>query len=277
MAVHAIGDIQGCDEELGHLLARLRFNPDRDRLWFVGDLVNRGPQSLQVLRRVRALGDNAIVVLGNHDLHLLALARSDARGPRRGDTLDDVLNAPDREALLDWLQTRPLLHRDERLGVAMVHAGLAPQWSLEKAQALAKEVERALAKDPDGLYAHMYGDKPDVWSEGLEGYDRLRFIVNCMTRMRYCNADGRVALKIKSLPSEVQPPYLPWFRVPGRASREARIVCGHWSALGLHFEQNVSAIDTGCVWGGALCALRVDEQAPPVQVPCKGHLQPGED
>jgi len=276
MAVYAIGDVQGCDEELGELLKRIRFNADRDRLWFVGDLVNRGPRSLQVLRRVRALDANAVVVLGNHDLHLLAVARSGGRNLRDGDTLRPVLDAPDRDPLLDWLQSRPLLHHDPQVGIAMVHAGLVPQWSIEKAQSLAREVELALANAATELYEHMYGDKPDRWSDSLTGYERLRFIVNCMTRLRYCTSDGRIDLKIKSAPDEVQPPFMPWFRVPNRASSDVPIVCGHWSALGLHFEDNVMAIDAGCVWGGALCAVRLDEDEKPVTVGCKQHQEPDE-
>lgn len=277
MAVYAIGDVQGCDQELGELLERIRFKADRDRLWFVGDLVNRGPRSLQVLRRVRALDANAIVVLGNHDLHLLAVARSKSRRPRDGDTLQAVLDAPDREPLLDWLQSRPLFHHDAQFGVAMVHAGLAPQWTIGRAQQLAAEVEAALASDPRGLYAHMYGDKPERWSEALQGHERLRFIVNCMTRLRYCTRDGRIDLGIKGAPAEVKAPYLPWFKAPDRASRDVPIVCGHWSTLGLHLQDGVRAIDAGCVWGGALCALRIDQDAAPITLPCKTHQAPGKD
>ena len=274
MAVYAIGDVQGCDEELGELLERLRFKPDRDRLWFVGDLVNRGPRSLQVLRRVRALDANAIVVLGNHDLHLLAVARSSRRRLRDGDTLDEVLNAPDRQALLDWLEALPLFHHDEELGVAMVHAGLVPQWDVAKARELAAEVEAALREDAAALYEHMYGDKPDRWSESLEGHDRLRFIVNCMTRMRFCSPDGRVNLKIKGAPDQAKSPFVPWFAVPERASADVPIVCGHWSTLGVYLKDNVKAIDAGCVWGGALCALRLDEEAAPVTIGCRTHQKP---
>jgi bis(5'-nucleosyl)-tetraphosphatase (symmetrical) len=277
MAVYAIGDVQGCDQELGDLLKRIQFKADRDRLWFVGDLVNRGPQSLAVLRRVRALDDNAIVVLGNHDLHLLAVARSSKRRLRGGDTLDAVLDAPDRDPLLDWLERRPLFHYDATLDIAMVHAGVVPQWDLAHAQRLAREVELALAKDAEALYEHMYGDKPDRWTDTLNGYSRLRFIVNCMTRLRYCTSEGRIDLKIKGPPSDAPPPFVPWFRVPDRASRAVPIVCGHWSTLGLHLDDNVMAIDTGCVWGGRLCALRLDEREPPVLSDCARHQNPGSD
>lgn len=277
MAVYAIGDVQGCDTELGELLARIRFKADRDRLWFVGDLVNRGPRSLAALRRVRALDDNATVVLGNHDLHLLAIARSRARRLRDGDTLSEILEAPDCDRLLDWLQSRPLFHHDPGLGVAMVHAGLAPEWDLALAQSLAREVERALTQDAESLYEHMYGDKPDRWSESLKSYERLRFIVNCMTRLRYCTREGRIDLKIKGPPDEVKLPFMPWFRAPNRASAGLPIVCGHWSTLGLYLEDNVSSIDTGCVWGGSLCALRLDERAPAILLECGRHQEPGGD
>ncbi len=278
MATYAIGDVQGCDDELGELLERIHFNADRDRLWFVGDLVNRGPRSLEVLRRVRALDANAVVVLGNHDLHLLAVARSKKRRLKGGDTLQPVLEARDRDALLDWLQARPLFHHDEEAGIAMVHAGLAPQWTIAQAAQLAAEVEAALASDADSLYEHMYGDQPDRWSESLKGYDRLRFIVNCMTRLRYCTKDGRIDLKVKGAPGEVKAPFLPWFDAPARASRDVPIVCGHWSTLGLHLKSNVRAIDTGCVWGGSLCALRLDvPDLKTTTVACSTHQEPGKD
>ena len=200
MAVYAIGDVQGCDEELGELLQRIRFRPDRDRLWFVGDIVNRGPRSLSALRRVHALRDNAVVVLGNHDLHLLAVAHSRTRHLRDGDTLDALLQARDRDRLLDWLIARPLFHYDADLDLAMVHAGLPPQWDLARTRAAAAEVHRALRSNAVRLFAHMYGNEPDQWDETLSGYDRLRFMVNCFTRLRYCDAKGRINLKLKDAP-----------------------------------------------------------------------------
>jgi bis(5'-nucleosyl)-tetraphosphatase (symmetrical) len=273
MAVYAIGDVQGCDDELGELLQRIAFRADRDRLWFTGDIVNRGPRSLAALRRVKAFGDNAIVVLGNHDLHLLAVARSTGRR-KRADTLDEILAAPDRDVLLAWLESRPLLHHDGELGAALVHAGLPPQWDIETAGRAAREVERALAHDPRTLYRNMYGDEPDTWSDSLSGYDRLRFTVNCLTRLRYCTPEGRIRLDLKDKPSKAPAPYIPWFRVPGRRSADVRIVCGHWSALGLHLDDNVLAIDTGCVWGGKLCSLRIDTAAEPVLLGCPQRLKP---
>lgn len=269
MATYAIGDVQGCDEELARIIDALRFDPARDRLWFVGDLVNRGPRSLAVLRRVKALGDAAVVVLGNHDLHLLATAAE--RAPRKSkDTLDDVLNAPDRDELLAWLRQQPLLHYDAQLDYVMIHAGLAPQWDLELAQRCAREVEAALrdANTYTELFANMYGDLPNRWSDDLQGFERLRFITNCLTRMRFCRADGTLELKHKGTIAQAPKDVLPWFRVPNRRSANLRIVCGHWSALGYHAENGVLAIDTGCVWGQRLCAVRLDADAPPTFVPC---------
>lgn len=270
MAIYAIGDIQGCYDEFAALLAQLRFDPLRDRLWITGDLVNRGPRSLEVLRRVKALGAAAISVLGNHDLHLLAAALAPGEQLKRQDTLDEILAAPDRDELLTWLRSLPMLHHDAALGYTMVHAGLPPQWDLATAQACASELEQAL-RDPARcveLFAHMYGDRPNRWSEDLRGVDRLRFITNCLTRMRYCHADGTLQLKFKGKMEAAPPGVLPWFRVPGRRSHDLRIVCGHWSALGYYDGDGVLSIDTGCVWGGKLCAVRLDRSAAPVYVPC---------
>jgi len=275
MATYAIGDVQGCDDELGELLRKIHFQPDRDTLWFTGDIVNRGPRSLEALRRVHALRDNATVVLGNHDLHLLALARSQADRFKRGDTLDAILDASDRETLLDWLQSRPLLHHDSALEVTMVHAGLPPQWDLDAARSAAREVENALRRDAPSVYGHMYGDGPDRWNPALKGYDRLRFAINCFTRLRYCSADGRINVKLKDAPDDVKAPWMPWFRVPGRASAGMRIVCGHWSTLGWNVENNVHSLDTGCVWGGSLTALRLDVDDKPVSIACRSHREPG--
>jgi bis(5'-nucleosyl)-tetraphosphatase (symmetrical) len=271
VAVYAIGDLQGCYDEFRALLDRLRFDPSRDRLWLVGDLVNRGPGSLDCLRFVRSLGASALTVLGNHDLHLLAVAADAGRGLKKGDTLDDVLRAPDRNDLLAWLQRQPLLHEDRDLGWTMIHAGLPPEWSVEDAAVAARDVERVLALAPEEFYARMYGNQPDRWSPGLAGYDRLRFTVNCLTRLRYCTADGRLLMKPKGPPSEAPRDALPWFRVPGRRSAGSRILFGHWSALGWHAADGVVSLDTGCVWGGRLTALRLDATgAEPVCVDCKG-------
>ncbi len=269
MATYAVGDIQGCDDELAQLLDLIRFDPSSDTLWLVGDLVNRGPKSLSVLRRVKALGAAAISVLGNHDLHLLATAYQRA-GRKSKDTIDDVLLAPDRDELLEWLRHRPMLHYDAGLGVAMLHAGLPPQWDLALAQQCARELETALRDEAmcAELFEHMYGDSPDRWSDDLRGFDRLRFITNCLTRLRFCREDGTLELKHKGTIEQAPKNVLPWFRVPSRRSADARIVCGHWSALGYHAENGVLSIDTGCVWGQHLCAVRLDADAPPFFVPC---------
>jgi bis(5'-nucleosyl)-tetraphosphatase (symmetrical) len=275
LALYVIGDIQGCDAELGALLQALKFSVDRDRLWFVGDLVNRGPESLQTLRRVRALGDAATVVLGNHDLHLLAVALGQAR-IRSDDTLDDILAAPDRDALLEWLLGRPLLHEDQALNLCLVHAGLAPQWDIATARSCAREFEQALRKNPERLFERMYGDEPDRWDDRLAGAERLRFIVNCFTRLRYVDADGRLALRAKGSPKKSQTKSLiPWFEAADARWHGPRVLFGHWSTLGFFSNSNVVSLDTGCVWGGSLTALRLDASgAEPVHVDCKGFRVP---
>ena len=268
MAIYAVGDVQGCCDELERLLEAVAFAPQRDRLWFVGDLVNRGPRSLDVLRLVRGLGEAAVVVLGNHDLHLLAIARGAAHLRPADRMLQPVLEAPDREQLLDWLQARPVLHHDAALGVTMLHAGLPPQWDVGLARRCAAELEAALRGNHSGrLFASMYGNRPDLWSDDLEGDDRLRFITNALTRLRVCDADGRLLLKHKGPPEKMPPGAVPWFRAPARRWAGARIVCGHWSALGYLDEGGVLALDTGCVWGGTLTARRLDAPAAPVAVP----------
>jgi bis(5'-nucleosyl)-tetraphosphatase (symmetrical) len=271
---YAIGDLQGCEEELRALLIRLKFSADRDRLWFVGDLVNRGPDSLAALRRVRALGDNAVVVLGNHDLHLLAVACGVQRR-RRTDTLDEVLGAPDRDTLVEWLLTRPLAHAEGQ--DLMVHAGVVPQWTAARTVALAEEVSRALRRDPRALFEQMYGDEPERWHERLAGPERLRFIINVLTRLRLCTADGGVDLSIKGAPPPPPSPLRPWFEHPQRATRNVRVVFGHWSALGLVHRPDVLGLDTGCVWGGSLTAVDLDTDRPPVSVDCAAYQQIGAD
>jgi bis(5'-nucleosyl)-tetraphosphatase (symmetrical) len=276
MARFAIGDIQGCADELRALLSQIRFSADRDRLWFVGDLVNRGPQSLEALRYVRALGDNAIVVLGNHDLHLLAVALGSRDARKADDTLDAVLSAPDRDQLIEWLLQRPLAHFDAEHGDLMVHAGLVPQWTVDKAVSLAGEVEQLLREQPDTLFEGMYGDRPERWSEDLRGIERLRFTVNVLTRLRVCSADGRIDLKMKGPPTLARAPFRPWFEHP-RLSQPTRVIFGHWSALGLVRSHGVLGIDTGCVWGGTLTALNLDARRAPSSVPCRGHRTAGAD
>jgi bis(5'-nucleosyl)-tetraphosphatase (symmetrical) len=270
MAVYAIGDVQGCADELEDLLARMRFDAAQDRLWFVGDLVNRGPRSLDVLRYVRTLGPAAITVLGNHDLHLLALARGGAEWRDADEGLRQVVAAPDSKELLDWLQCRPLLHHDHELGVTLLHAGLPPQWDLPTAVACAREVERHLRGERAGtLLQRMYGNQPDTWRDDLEGWDRIRFTVNALTRLRVCETgSGRMVLKFKGTPATAPADTLPWFRLAWRRSAGERLVFGHWSALGYVSEGGVLGLDTGCVWGGALTAERIDEPGHgPVRVP----------
>jgi bis(5'-nucleosyl)-tetraphosphatase (symmetrical) len=278
MALYAIGDVQGCDRELGQLLDALNFSPDRDHLWFAGDLVNRGPDSLAVLRRIRALGSSATVVLGNHDLHLLGLALGGARY-RSGDTLVEVLGADDRKDLLDWLIHRPVMHADPELGISMLHAGLPPQWDLATAHMCARELERALRFAPERLFAGMYGDKPDAWHPDLEGEERLRYIVNCFTRLRYVDAQGRLAMRAKGSPKKhASDSLVPWFAAEGARWRGQRLVFGHWSTLGFYQNADVIGLDTGCVWGGRLTALRLDlAGAAPVSVGCAGSREPGEE
>ena len=274
MAVYAVGDIQGCTAELRQLLDRLRFDAACDRLWLTGDLVNRGPDSLGALRLARELGDSAVTVLGNHDLHLLAVAAGHAH--RRDDAgLAKVLAAPDHGELLDWLRHRPLLHRDAALGWTLVHAGLAPQWSLEDAAGCAAEVEATLRQDAAALFAGMYGDEPRRWSPTLTGEARLRFIVNCMTRLRYVDADGALLLELKGAPGRAPARAIPWFRHPDSVTRHERVVFGHWSTLGYVRERGAMCLDGGCVWGGQLVAVRLDREGPPVVVDCAGYRAPG--
>src|SRR5665213_2018510 len=268
LARYAIGDVQGCYAELRALLAQLNFSQDRDQLWLVGDLVNRGPQSLEVLRFVRALGDNAIVVLGNHDLHLLALAHDRRSKRRSGDTLDAIFDAPDRDAILAWLLQRPLAHFDAAHGDLMVHAGVIPQWSAALTVELAGEVGAALAHDAHEFFERMYGDRPDRWSDDLRGMERMRFAVNALTRMRLCTDDGRIDLKMKGPPKGDRHPFRPWFEHEMRSTRDVRVIFGHWSALGFVQTHGVVGLDSGCIWGGALTALNLDAEDPPVAEPC---------
>lgn len=277
MTTWAIGDIQGCHDELRALVAQLGFRADRDRLWFTGDLVNRGPRSLETLRYVRSLGDNAITVLGNHDLHLLAVAFATKRKIKSADTIADVLDARDCDTLLEWLLSRPLAHYDVARKTLLVHAGLVPQWSADVAASLAREVETALKKDPRALFDEMYGDRPDRWSDSLQGIDRLRFAINALTRLRVCTRDGTVDLKMKGGAKDIRAPFKAWFDWDHRASRDVRVIFGHWSALGFVRGQGVVGLDTGCVWGGSLTALDIDAaDAKPVSTACRGYQDIGD-
>lgn len=260
MAIFAIGDIQGCYDELHRLLGRINYDPSADTLWFAGDLVNRGPQSLESLRFVKKLGEHAVCVLGNHDLHLLALAAGINRH-KPSDTLDAVLSAPDRDELLDWLRHRPLLHHDATLGYTLVHAGLAPQWDLATAGKCAHELESRLrSNDYIEFLSDMYGNQPTHWSPELQGIERLRFIVNCFTRIRYVSAEGDLNLNSKGAPDTQPAGFVPWYAVPDRKNADLHILFGHWSTVGKVAGHNVYPLDTGCVWGGQLSALRLDSE-----------------
>lgn len=258
MATYAIGDIQGCFDSFQQLLERCRFDPSHDRLWLVGDLVNRGPRSLETLRFVRDLGAAAITVLGNHDLYLLmAAAGFDRRS--KGDTLDEILDAPDRDELIDWLRHQPLCHCEGEF--CLVHAGLLAQWTVARARELAAEVEAALG-GPTYLdfMANMWGSEPASWSDDLDGWPRLRVIVNAMTRMRFCSPDGAMDFETKGEVSGAPAGLVPWFDVPGRRSADDVLVTGHWSALGLRIEPKLLALDSGCLWGRHLTAVRLEDR-----------------
>ena len=271
MATYAIGDIQGCFESLERLLDRVSFNAGRDRLWFVGDLVNRGPQSLEVLRFVRDLGSAAVVVHGNHDLHL-AMVDAGYGKKNDDDTLAPILAAPDCPELMAWLRARPLLHVEGEY--AMVHAGLLPQWTVAQARELATEVEVALtAKNYREFLSHLFGSKPAAWDDHLAGWDRLRLIVNAMTRMRFCSREGVIEFRAKGPVDSAPPGCLPWFAVPGRKSSDHTIICGHWSALGLRMEPGLLALDSGCLWGGTLSAVRLEDRKL-FQVSCPLSVEP---
>lgn len=259
MATYVIGDIQGCYDEFQRLLEQLRFDPSADVLWCTGDLVNRGPHSLKVLRFVHGLGDRAVTVLGNHDLHLVAARLQGRTGPK--DTFQDVLAAPDCDELLQWLRRRPLVHAQR--GFALVHGGLPPQWSIAEALAIGAEASALIASaESDAFFRqHMYGDRPARWDDALQGWDRLRYVVNCCTRLRVCSADGQVDLRYKGAPERTPPGLMPWFAVPGRRSADTTVLFGHWSTLGrVHWpEYRVYGLDTGCVWGRRLSALCLED------------------
>lgn len=271
---YLIGDLQGCCDALERLLAKIGFSASRDRLYVLGDLVNRGPDSLGVLRRLAVLGDAAACVLGNHDLHLLAVAHG-VRPLHRSDTVTAILEAPERAAWLDWLRTRRMALHEQ--GWLMVHAGVPPQWDLATTLQLAAEVEAELAGPALVDFLHtMYGNEPSLWHAGLRGPDRLRFAINALTRLRYCDAEGRLDLKTKEAVAGAPPGLYPWFDAPGRRTQGVPIACGHWSTLGLLQRDDLLAIDTGCVWGGRLTAVRIDGgRREVVQVDCEQAQRPG--
>lgn len=260
MATYAIGDIQGCYDSLMKLLDKIDYDDNTDTLWFAGDLVNRGPKSLKTLRFIKKLGDRAVSVLGNHDLHLLALYYC-GQAPKKSDTLLPVLTADDSEEIMTWLRHLPLVHRDKKLNAVMVHAGLPPQWSAKKAVKRSQEVEQFLqGENYLEFFQHMYGNLPDQWHKSLEGLDRLRAIVNYFTRMRYCTSDGKLDLITKEGLDKAPAGFKPWFKLK-RKSSDDRIFFGHWAALeGKADSPNVFALDTGCVWGGKLSAIRIEDE-----------------
>jgi len=279
MASYLIGDVQGCDDALERLLAAIGFSPSRDTLYLLGDLVNRGPDSAAVLRRLARLDASARCLLGNHDMHLLAVAHG-IRAPHRRDTLDGVLHAPDRQAMLDWLRRQQLALRTAIAGRdwLMVHAGVLPGWTADRTVALAQELEEVL-RSPDlvQFLRGMYGNAPDCWDDGLQGLDRLRVIINALTRLRFCTREGRMEFDTKEGAEGAPPGYLPWFDVPGRRAADTAIAFGHWSTLGWVARDNLVCMDTGCVWGGPLSALRItaDGRQELIQVDCPQQQRPG--
>ena len=265
MAIYAIGDLQGCYDPFRELLDAIDFDPSDDTLWLTGDLVNRGPKSLKTLRYVRSLGESVVTVLGNHDLHLLALADGNQRFSKRFETLEKILEAPDREELMLWLRHRPMAHYDKKLNTLMVHAGTHPGWSAKKTLARAAEVETVLrSNNHRELLTKMYGNTPAEWSGNLKGYKRLRFIINCLTRMRMLTPKLRLNFAHSGSPWRARKNLVPWFDVEDRASEGTRVVFGHWSALGLIVLPELVSLDTGCVWGRQLTAVRLDKRHPRV-------------
>jgi bis(5'-nucleosyl)-tetraphosphatase (symmetrical) len=265
VAVYAVGDVQGCYDPLRALLDAISFDGGKDTLWLTGDLVNRGPKSLKTLRFVKSLGDSAITVLGNHDLHLLALAAGQVRSGKRFESLTRILDAPDRIELIEWLRHRPMVHYDRKLDTLLVHAGTHPLWSLKKTLARAAEVEAVLHSDNYAtLLGKMYGNTPNQWSDSLKGYKRLRFIINCLTRMRMLDSQLRLDFSHSGPPWPARKDLLPWYHVEEPAWSGTRIVFGHWSAHGLTVLPELVSLDTGCVWGRQLTAVRLDKRVPRV-------------
>lgn len=259
MATYAIGDIQGCYDTFNRLLDHCCFNPPTDRLWLVGDLVNRGPQSLETLRLIKSLGTSVTTVLGNHDLYLLMVAEGGAKFRGKDDTLQSILDAPDRDELLNWLRQQPLCYTEDNY--CLVHAGLLPQWTASQSRALSQEVEAMLAgPDYREFILNLWGSEPAGWSDELTGWPRLRVIVNAMTRMRFCTPEGIMEFKAKGKLSNAPHGHIPWFDAPNRQSKQSTLVTGHWSALGLKITPNLLALDTGCLWGGQLTALRLEDR-----------------
>jgi bis(5'-nucleosyl)-tetraphosphatase (symmetrical) len=272
MSTYAIGDIQGCYDEFQKLLELIQFDPSQDSLWLAGDLVNRGPKSLETLRLVKSLGNSAITVLGNHDMHLIATAVSAGKTGKK-DTLHAILKAPDCDELIDWLRHQALFHHDEQF--CMLHAGIPPQWNLEQTIEMARMVEHEMQGPDYRRFFHaMYGNKPNLWNEKLGKTERLRFAVNCFTRLRFCTIDGALDFAHKGPPGTQPAELIPWFAVPNRKSRNMRIIFGHWSTLGFYEGDNCISIDTGCLWGGKLTALRLTDTPTRFEIDCIGHQTP---
>lgn len=272
--IYLLGDLQGCGDPLARLLDEVAFSPSRDHLYVLGDLVNRGPDSLGVLRRLKALGASATCLLGNHDLHLLGVAHG-VRKLHKGDTVSDILEAPDREDWLHWLRHRRMAVQAH--GWLMVHAGVVPQWDAAQTLAVAAEVE-ALLQGPDlaGFLPQMYGKQPERWRDDLQGVDRWRCAINSLTRLRFCQADGTMDFEAKDGAAEAPAGLMPWFEVPGRRTEGTPVAFGHWSTLGLINRDDLLSLDTGCVWGGQLTAVRLGDLGREViQIPCERSQQPG--
>ena len=274
MAYYAIGDVQGCYDPLRRLLDKLKFDPTKDQVWFAGDLINRGPKSLETLRFIMSLGDSARSVLGNHECHFLAIAHG-YKKPHRADTFDKMLEAEDIDSLIEWVRTRPFFYEDHKLGYSMLHAGVPPQWSIEDTRQHARELEKVISgKRLKKFLAEMYGNQPDIWNEKLSGNERLRFIINCFTRMRFCDKKGRLDLSVKSAIDTQEKHLMPWFKAPHRRTANSKILFGHWSTLGLHQENNVTCLDSGCLWGGALSAIKLGSPEQFITEDCSCTLEP---
>lgn len=262
MATYAIGDVQGCLDPLVALLEKINFNPSQDRIWFTGDIINRGSQSLETIEFIQSLGDSMTMVLGNHDLHLLAVYYGDAEA-KAYDTLDAILKSPECPQICNWLRHQPILHHDPQLNYTLAHAGIFPEWDLEQAQKYAAELESALrGPEHTEFFKNMYGDYPDHWEDGYSGIERLRFITNCFTRMRLCGPGDRLNLKKKGPPKDAPENYVPWFKIADRANKDLNIIFGHWAALECetYAEPGIFPVDSGCVWGRCLTALRLEDR-----------------
>ena len=275
MAKYIIGDIQGCFDELQRLLDRINFDPANDIIWIAGDIINRGPKSLEALRFVKNLGDSANSVLGNHDLHIIAASMGSNPKKTFNEDIQRLLNAADRDELLYWLRTRPLLHHDKENKTVITHAGIYPLWDLDTAKALAQEVEQILQTEHcEQFLSDMYGNEPNVWDKSLAGNDRYRFIINAFTRMRLCDKHNRLLFDFKGHPDDKPEKQVPWFDLPRAIDPDVHIIFGHWSALGFRNEDNITALDTGCLWGGGLTAIRIDHPEKPIySIPCNAQRE----